>query len=317
MRQAGRILKPYRELKERSGSIVKLFKEPELAAQITLMPVELLGVDAAILFADILTPIEPMGCSIDFAPGPVFANPIRTARDIDALDTIESDEQLPFVMETIRLIRNRLPDGVPLIGFGGSPITLATYMVEGGSAKSFTMFRRLLHTDPVATRKLLGKLTTVVVDYLEAQVRSGVQAVQLFDTWVGQLSVSAFLELAKPSLQQIFSALKALNVPRIYFAQDASHLLPHMADVGADLLSVDWRVDLAHTFDMFERRIPLQGNLDPTVLHAGPEVIVREAERILEQTNGMPHIFNLGHGVLPDTPIENVQLLIDTVHGSQ
>ena len=313
MRQAGRILQPYRDLKARTGSILGLFKNPRLAAEVTLMPVQQLGVDAAILFTDILTPVEPMGCDIDFNPGPEFANPVRTREAIDALESIDSKVQLAYVMETIQRVREALPAEVALIGFGGAPVTLATYMAEGGSAKVFTQFRRLLHSDPEAATRLLDKLTDVVIDYLRAQVDAGVQAIQLFDTWVGTLPLESFKVHALPYVRRIFAALEDSGVPRIYFPLDASHLLPVLPETGADVFSMDWRIDMADAYAALPDR-PLQGNLDPVVLHGSPEAIRRETREILKRCQGRPHIFNLGHGVLPDTPIENVRLLVDVVH---
>lgn len=313
MRQAGRILQPYRQLREKTGSILKLFKTPELATEVTLMPVSMLGVDAAILFADILTPIEPMGCQIDFVPGPVFARPVRSRADIEALRTIDPQAQLPFVLETIRLVRRALPPGIPLIGFAGAPFTLATYMAEGGGAKEFTQFRRLLHADPAGARALLEKLTEVTITYLRAQVEAGAQAVQVFDTWIGSLSPRVFAELALPHLQRIFAALEGLGVPRIYFANGATHFLDLLPQTGADVLGLDWRCELDQAH-LLCRRLPLQGNMDPCALFAEAPAVVAEAERILRQTSQMPHIFNLGHGVHPDTPCDHVKLLVDTVH---
>lgn len=315
MRQAGRILKPYRELREQTGSILKLFKTPELATQVTLMPVSMLGVDAAILFADILTPVEPMGCQIDFVPGPVFAKPVRSHADIDALRTIDPQAQLPYVLETIRLVRRALPPGIPLIGFAGAPFTLATYMAEGGGAKEFTHFRRLLHADRGAAQALLDKLTEVTISYLRAQIDAGAQAVQLFDTWIGALSPELFAQLALPQLERIFAALEGLGVPRIYYANGAAHFLELLPRTGADVLGLDWRVQLDHAFQQCGGRLPLQGNMDPCALFAEPPAMVAEAQRILRQTRGLPHIFNLGHGVHPDTPCDRVKLLVDTVHG--
>ena len=314
MRQAGRILKPYRDLKARTGSILELFKDPALATEITLMPVEILQVDAAILFADILTPVEPMGCEIEFKPGPIFAQPVRTLADIENLRTIQTQEAIPFVLETIGLVRGALPPSVPLIGFAGAPFTLATYMVEGGGAKTFTMFRRMLYSDPAAAHLLLEKLTEVVIDYLRAQIGAGVQTVQIFDTWIGALSRPAFEQTILPYLQRIFAALEDLQVPRIYYANDASHILSLLPEIGADIYSIDWRQDIAQTFKLFKGKKILQGNLDPCTLFGSPASIIRETQELLKKTRGIPHIFNLGHGVLPDTPIDNVKLLIDTVH---
>ena len=313
MRQAGRILKSYRELKEKTGSIMGLFKDPVLASEVTLMPVDQLGVDAAILFADILTPIEPMGCRIDFQPGPVFDEPVRTAAVIESLRPVDSRKQLPHVLETIQRVQAELPAHVPLIGFAGAPITLATYMAEGGGAKTFTQFRRLLWSEPTAANQLLEKLTEVVIDYLLAQIEAGVQVVQLFDTWVGSLSSAAFKEHALPYLQRIFAALDGTGIPRIYFPLDAAHLLHQLPSTGADIFSMDWRIDMEEAFEMFPDR-PLQGNLDPVTLYGSPATVVRETREIMKRCQGRPHIFNLGHGVLPDTPLDNVRLAVETVH---
>ncbi len=313
MRQAGRILPPYRQLREKTGSILKLFKTPELATEVTLMPLSMLGVDAAILFADILTPVEPMGCQIDFVPGPVFAKPVRSGADVDALQTIDAEAQLPFVLETIRLVRRALPPGIPLIGFAGAPFTLATYMAEGGGAKEFTRFRRILYSDPGVALALLEKLTDVTITYLRAQVAAGAQAVQLFDTWIGALSPRSFERVTLPHLQRIFGALEGLGVPRIYYANGAAHLLDLLPRTGADVIGLDWRSDLDQAFTRCGN-LPLQGNMDPSALFADPASVVGEAKRILRQTQGIPHVFNLGHGVHPDTPCDQVKLLVDTVH---
>ena len=314
MRQAGRILKPYRDLREKTGSILTLFKTPELAAEITLMPVEMLDVDAAILFTDLVTPLEPMGCNFEYKPGPVFSHPLRCREDVEALGPVDVETDLPFVLETIRLVRRALPPTVPLIGYGGGPFTLASWMVEGEGSRDFIALRRLFYSDPGSAHLLLDKLSEVVVDYLQAQIRAGVQAVQLFDTSIGILSASAFERLALPYLQRVFSALEGMEIPRIYFAFGATHLLSSLARVGADVLGVDWRTDLARTSSLFGNRIPLQGNLDPCVLLSSPEAIIAETKKILQSTEGLSHIFNLGHGVLPETPFDHVRLLIDTVH---
>ena len=314
MRQAGRILAPYRRLKEKTGSILTLFRTPELAAEITLMPVEMLHVDAAILFADILTPVDPMGCSVSFQPGPVMS-PIRTRGDVEALRIIDSDTDLAYVAETISLILPALPPDVPLIGFAGSPFTLAAYLAEGGTSKDFTQFRRMFRSDPDSAHLLLSKLSDVAIDYLSMQVRAGVQVVQLFDTWIGLLSASDFQQLALPYLRRIFDALEPLGVPRIYFGNGAGHFLSHLPETGADVLSLDWRVDLGAAFKLFgDPPIPLQGNLDPCVLFGSRQQVESAAREILEVTEGRPHIFNLGHGVQPDTPYDNVKALVDTVH---
>ena len=314
MRQAGRILKPYRDLREKYKSILTLFKTPELAAQITLMPVEILGVDAAILFTDLVTPLEPLGCPYEYSPGPVFAHPVRTREDVEALRPLDTRTDLSFVLETIRLTRRELPPAVPLIGYGGAPFTLAAWMVEGKSSKDFSIFRRLLYDAPETAHLLLDKLTDAMIDFLTAQVEAGAQAIQLFDTSIGLLSADAFQRFALPYLQRIFTALDALDVPRIYFPLDASHLIPLLKRTGADVLSIDWRTDLDQAFELFSPELVLQGNLDPCALYAPAETLVTEVHRILKSADGRPHIFNLGHGLLPDIPCDNVRVLVDAVH---
>jgi len=314
MRQAGRILQPYRELKERVGSIEALFKTPELAAQVTLMPVQMLQVDAAILFADIFTPVEPMGVEVKFAPGPVLPGPYRDRERVEGLRVFDAATELGYVVETIGAVRRELPPGVPLIGFAGSPFTLATYLAEGGGAREFVHLRRLLRADPDTAHLLLDRLTEVAISYLQAQIAAGVQAVQLFDTWIGGLGPDSFATFALPYLQRIFRALEDTGLPRIYYANGAAHLIPQLDEVGADVLSLDWRVPLDEVGAMGPGDCPLQGNLDPTVLFASPERIEAAARRILDATAHLPHIFNLGHGVHPETPYDHVRRLVDVVH---
>ena len=314
MRQAGRILKPYRDLREKYESITTLFKTPELATQITLMPVEILEVDAAILFTDLVTPLEALGCPYEYDPGPVFTRPLRTADDVEALRPLDTRADLPFVLETIRLTRRELSPAVPLIGYGGAPFTLAAWLVEGKSSKDFSFLRRLLYSAPETAHLLLDKLTDAVVDFLTAQVEAGAQAIQLFDTSIGLLSADAFQRFALPYLQRIFAALADLHVPRIYFPLDASHLLPLLNQTGADVLSIDWRTDLDQAFELFSPELVLQGNLDPCALYAPTDILVAEVHRILKSADGRPHIFNLGHGLLPDIPCDNVRVLVDAVH---
>ena len=315
MRQAGRILAPYRKLKEQVGSIEKMFRDPAIATEVTLMPVELLGVDAAILFADIFTPVDPMGCRVTFNPGPVLEFYVSDADDVARLHTFDADNELAYVADIIGRLRNQLPASVPLVGFAGSPFTLATYMAEtGGRGREFTGLRRLLHTDPATAMALLDKLTDVAIDYLSMQVRAGAQALQLFDTWIGGLSLADFRTIALPRLQRIFSHLATLDVPTIYYANDAAHLVSALDEVGADVLSVDWRTDLA---DLFARKPgrPVQGNFDPLALFASPDQVEADALDLLRRTDGHPHIFNLGHGVHPETPYDSVVRLVDTVKG--
>ena len=314
MRQAGRILAPYRELKERVGSIERMFRDPEIATQVTLMPVQMLGVDAAILFADIFTPVDPMGCDVTFSPGPVLEFTISDADDVARLHLFDAERELAYVAEIIGRIRAGLPASVPLIGFAGSPLTLATYMAETGDrSREFTGLRRLLHANPGAAADLLDKLTDVCIEYLSMQVRAGAQTLQLFDTWIGALSLADFESIALPRLQRIFAHLGGLGVPTIYYANNAAHRVDALDRVGADVLSLDWRTDLAQLFRRWEGRIPLQGNLDPLKLFAPPDAVETEAQRLLRSTDGYPHLFNLGHGVHPETPYESVVRLVETV----
>lgn len=314
MRQAGRILPPYRALREKHSSIQTLFTTPELATEITLMPVSMLGVDAAILFTDLVTPLEAMGCPFSYSPGPVFEHPVRTREDVERLRPINVADDLPFVPEIIRLVRGELPPTVPLIGYGGSPFTLATWLVEGKGSKDFSMFRRLLYADPELAHLLLGKLTEGIISFLRSQVEAGAQALQIFDTSVGLLSPDAFQQFVRPYLQRVFAALGELGVPRIYFPLAAPHLMPFVGDLGADVLSIDWRIDLENAFQRFSPGLALQGNLDPCTLYASPDRLAEQVRAILRCARGRPHIFNLGHGVLPDMPYDNVRRLVETVH---
>lgn len=316
MRQAGRILEPYRRLKERVGSIERMFRDPAIAAEVTIMPVERLGVDAAILFADIFTPVDPMGCRVTFDPGPVLEFYVSSAGDVARLHAFDAARELAYVGETIGRIRDRLPSTIPLIGFAGSPFTLATYMAEGsGRSREFTAFRRMLYTDPHTAADLLDKLTDVCVDYLSLQVDAGAQALQLFDTWIGGLSLAGFESVVLPRLQRIFGAMAGRGVPTIYYANAAAHLVDALDRTGADVLSIDWRTDMASLFRRWDGRVPLQGNLDPLALFAPPDAVEAATRRLLDETRGYPHLFNLGHGVHPDTPYASVERLVDTVHG--
>lgn len=314
MRQAGRILKPYRQLRQRHRSLLTLFKTPELAAEITLMPVELLGVDAAILFTDLVTPLEALGCELTYAPGPVFSRPIRSAADIASLRNPVPEDDLAYVLEAARLVRDALPPTVPLIGYAGGPFTLATWLVEGGHAKDFPAFRRMLHSNPALAHRLLDLLSELASRFLRAQIAAGAQAVQIFDTSIGLLSPAQFNEFALPYLQRVCRSLAALDAPVIYFPLAGAQNLPSFGRVGAHVLSLDWRIDLAAAYGLFGNTMPLQGNLDPCALYGSAASIAGAAQRILEQGRGRPHIFNLGHGVYPDTPCEKVKALVEAVH---
>jgi uroporphyrinogen decarboxylase len=314
MRQAGRILKPYRDIRARTGSLEVMFKSPDLATEITLMPVEQLNVDAAILFADLVTPLEPMGFDFCYDPGPVFSNPVRCAQDVARLKPIDVESDLPFLPQIVRQVCDALPSEVPLIGYGGGPFTLASWAVEGTGAKDFPIFRSLRHAEPIVVEDLMQKLTTALVSYLRSQVQAGARALQIFDTSIGLLSTLDFERFALPHLQRVFAELESCRVPRIYFGLGASHLLPLIKRVGADVVSIDWRIPPSQAYEILGDATPLQGNLDPCALLGGEENLVSEAQRIVDDVGDRPHIFNLGHGLLPNTPVEMVRRLVEVVH---
>jgi uroporphyrinogen decarboxylase len=311
MRQAGRSLPEYRELRDRFG-FGTLLRTPELATRVTLQPVERLGVDAAILFSDILVPAEALGLKVQFQPGPVLDRKLSTFEDVSSLHPAPAEEAVPYAFETIRLLRREL--AVPLIGFAASPFTLAAYLVEGRGAKGFEAWRALCHAEPQTAHRLLEAITAVTLDYLGAQVRAGAQAIQLFDSWAGLVDPAGYREFNLRYVQAIFEQLAATGVPRIYFALGAAHLLGEVAATGADVIGVDWRIGLAEAARRLGGNRVLQGNLDPAVLLASPAVIERRAAEVLREAEELPgHIFNLGHGVLPETPVAHLAVLVETV----
>jgi uroporphyrinogen decarboxylase len=311
MRQAGRYLPEYRALKERH-SFWEMVRTPELAVEVTLQPVQRFDLDAAILFSDIMTPLPPMGVDLDFDPGPVFAEPVRTRAQIDALAVPDGGELAPFVADALRLLRAASP--VPVIGFGGAPLTLAAYAVQGGGSKDFAAFRGFLRAERGAAHALLEKLAEVTLRYLRMQVDAGAQALQLFDSWAGLLDERSYREFGQPYAQRVLEGLADAGVPRIYLAVDAGHLYPAIDELAADVVSVDWRRPLSAV----RRALPgktLQGNLDPAALLGPAEALTLESERVLHEGLGGPHVFNLGHGILRQTDPDAVARLIDVVHG--
>lgn len=314
MRQAGRSLPEYRALRERY-SLLEICRTPELAAEVTLLPVKALGVDAAILFSDITLPLQPMGVRLDIEPavGPVIAEPIRSAGDVENLRLLDPDEDLPFVMEAIRNLVGELE--VPLIGFAGAPFTLASYLIEGGSSRSYARTKTLMYSDPETWHKLMDRLAASVVAYLRAQIQAGAHAVQLFDSWVGWLAPSDYETYVLPSVEEIFAGLADLGAPTIHFGVGTSELLPLMARAGANVIGVDWRIDLAEARRRVGGHVPVQGNLDPAACLAPWDVISPKALEVLERGAGRAHIFNLGHGVLPQTDASTLARLVDLVHG--
>ena len=315
MRQAGRYMTEYRALRAKH-SILEMCKTPELAAQVTLQPIDRFPLDAAIIFADILLPLEPMGIHLEFAEGegPVIENPVRDRAAVDRLKPVEGDE-LDYVAEAIRQTRRALNDRVPLIGFAGAPFTLASYAIEGGGSRNYLRTKHMMYADPKAWHRLMDKFARVITGYLRRQIKAGAQAIQLFDSWVGCLSAGDYAEYVVPHVQMIFEGLKREGVPLIHFGTGTTAILRQMRDAGGDVIGVDWRVPLDEAWDRVGHDRAVQGNLDPLVLFAPLHEIERRVEDILRRVGGRPgHIFNLGHGILPSTPIDHVAATIDMVH---
>ena len=313
MRQAGRYLKEYRAIRKKVDFLT-LCKTPELAAEVTIQPIDILGVDAAILFSDILPIVEAMGLPVQFNPGPVLEETITDIASVDRLGLPDPEATLPFVMETIRILRHELEGRVPLIGFSGAPFTLASYMIEGGTSKNFLKVKTMIFQHPDVWHRLMKKVTAAVIEYLKAQVAAGAQALQLFDSWGGSLSPKDYREAALPYSKEIFSALSGTGVPTIHFVQGNPAILPLVASAGSDVVGVDWRIEIGEARDNIGRDIPVQGNLDPCALFLPPEKIEERAAEIIKQAGPRGHIFNLGHGILPPTPVENAKALVAAVH---
>ncbi|HLY21662.1 MAG TPA: uroporphyrinogen decarboxylase [bacterium] len=315
MRQAGRYLPEYRRVRERM-SLLQLCKRPDAAAEVTVQPVDRLGVDAAILFADILLVAEPLGVGLDYAKGegPVIARPIRTRDDVARLPDVDPDDAVPFVYETARLARRALAGRVPLIGFAGAPFTVASYLIEGGPSRNFLLTKRLMYTDPDAWTALMERLTALTARYLRGQIAAGADAVQLFDSWVGCLAPEAYRRYVLPYSRAVFAALPP-EAPAIHFGTGTGGLLEAMRDAGGHVIGLDWRVELGAAWTRLGPGVGVQGNLDPAVLLSTPAEIKRGVGGILDAAAGRPgHVFNLGHGVLPETPWENLRAMVEMVH---
>jgi uroporphyrinogen decarboxylase len=314
MRQAGRALPEYRAIRERA-TLVEITRDAALCAEVTLQPVRRLGVDAAILFADITTPFTGLGVDFDIVEGrgPVVASPVRTAADVASLRTFEPEEAVGALLDAIRLVRDASP--VPLIGFAGAPFTLACYLVEGGPSRDFARTKTLMHADPGTWAALMDRLADTTVAYLHAQVAAGAQAVQVFDSWVGSLSPADYRRSVAPWMARIFEGLRPLHVPTIHFGVVSGGLLRQQAAAGGDVIGLDWRIELAEGWEQVGRDRGVQGNLDPTLLLGPFEAVARDAEAILDAAGGRPgHVFNLGHGVLPGTDPDALARLVDLVH---
>jgi uroporphyrinogen decarboxylase len=316
MRQAGRYMAEYRAIRARH-TLLEICRQPDIAAEVTLQPVRRIEVDAAILFSDLLVPLEPMGLPFDFVKGegPSIPSPIRSRSDLARLGRFEPRESLAHVLETIRVVRRELNGAVPLIGFAGAPFTLASYAVEGGPSSTFQNTKALMYGDPPAWHRLCALLAETVADYLRAQVEAGAEALQVFDSWAGALSPADYHEFALPHTRAIFDRLRGVGVPTIHFGVNTSTLLTLMREAGGDVIGADWRVPLDEAWARIGHDRGIQGNLDPALLFAPIDRLLAGAHDVLARAGGRPgHIFNLGHGILPATPLEHVQELARYVH---
>jgi len=314
MRQSGRYLPEYRALRE-GRDVLELCRTPELATEATLLPLRRMDVDAAILFSDIMVPVAAMGVDLEIRDGigPVVADPIRSTADLDRLHWLDPETDTPFVMETIRLLRKEL--AVPLIGFAGAPFTIASYLVEGGPSRHYVRTKALMHGEPVAWDHLMTRLGDAVLAYLRAQVAAGAQAVQVFDSWVGALDPDDYVRFVLPTMRRIFDGLVDTGTLRIHFGVGTGELLPLMREAGPDMVGVDWRVPLHEAWERVGFDVGVQGNLDPAVCLAPWEAVETKALAVLRRAAGRNgHVFNLGHGVLPETPVATLQRLVELVH---
>ncbi len=316
MRQAGRYMPEYRALRK-NRSILELCRTPELAAEVTLQPINRFDLDAAIIFADILLPLEGLGIGFHFAEGegPVIEKPVRSAADVDALRSFDPTDDLGYVLEAIRIVRGELEGRVPLIGFAAAPFTLASYMIEGGSSRNYLRMKSFMYQQPEAWNRLMHRVAVMTRDYLAAQIEAGAQAIQMFDSWVGALSPEDYRTYALPHSAWVLDGLSAYDVPRIHFGTNTATLLEAMKDAKSEVLGVDWRLPLKRARQIIGPDFAVQGNLDPVLLMAPRDLLVERVQGVLEQADaGNGYVFNLGHGVLPPTPMESVDAVIETAH---
>lgn len=315
MRQAGRYMEEYRTLRAQYG-FLDLCKRPDLAAEITVAPVAKLGVDAAILFADILLVLEPLGVGLEYAKGdgPIIHRPVRNSKDVDALKDFDPEKELAFVYEAVAKICKALGNKVPLIGFAGAPFTLACYLIEGGSSHNYVHTKKLFYTWPEGWKRLMERLARIVAEYLNGQIAAGVQAVQLFDSWAGCLAPPDYERFALPYTKSVIDAI-APGVPVIHFSTGTAGLLKPIRAAGGDVIGLDWRINLDDGWAAVGHDVAVQGNLDPVALFAAPKDIKARVADILRRAGGRPgHIFNLGHGILPETPVDHVIAMVEIVH---
>jgi uroporphyrinogen decarboxylase len=314
MRQAGRYMAEYRALREKH-TMLEVCRTPELAVEVTLQPIRAFAFDAAILFSDLLVPLAPMGIPFDFhkGEGPVVEKPVRSAGDVAALRAFEPREELSYSLEAIRLLRRELK--VPLIGFAGAPFTLASYAIEGGHSNHFARTKGLMYGEPATWHRFAALLADVVADYLRAQVEAGAQAVQVFDSWIGALDEADYREFVFPHVRRLFDGLADLDVPKIHFGTGTGHLLAVQREAGGTVIGVDWRTSLDEGWKRAGDGVAVQGNLDPTLLFAPRERLLERVDDVLRRAASRPgHVFNLGHGILPGTPVEAVKAVVDHVH---
>lgn len=315
MRQAGRYLAEYRAVRDTAGSFLDLCMNPELAAEVSIQPLDLIGVDAVIMFSDILTPLMGMGVDLDFVPGPVISNPVRNESDINRLKPLEPEKSTAYVGDILKLIRSTIKDRAPVIGFAGSPFTLACYLIEGGNSKIFSQTIRLFFDEPKVAALLMEKLTEMTIDYLNYQIENGAEMVQLFDTWAGILSQQDYRTYILPWVQKIFAGLhKQGEVPRVYYVNGSHHLLDTITETGADVIGLDWRSDIAEVKQLIGNKVSLQGNLDPNVLFCSPSIIRQRVTEILDKMGPESgFIFNLGHGIDKNVNPDHLREVIRTV----
>jgi uroporphyrinogen decarboxylase len=316
MRQAGRYMEEYREIRKRL-SLLEMVERPEIAAEVTMQPVHAHGVDAAILFADILLPLPPMGLGLEFVPGkgPQIENPFRTKEDLARLRKIDAKTDLGHVMEAIKILRKELSEDVALIGFSGAPFTVASYMIEGGPSKEYRHVKSLMYQDPETWHAFMELVTDALVDYFTSQIDAGAQAMQMFDSWVGMLSPQDYKQFIQPYSKRMLTAASGKGVPVLHFGTNTSTLLPLMKEAGGDVIGLDWRMPLDKGWDILGNDVAVQGNLDPMALFAPTSLLEEKVVDVLDKAGGRPgHIFNLGHGISQFTPPENVKAVVEMVH---
>lgn len=314
MRQAGRYLRQYREIRSRHG-ILDICKRPDLAAAVTLQPVEILDVDAAIIFADLLLPVEPMGLKLRFktGEGPIIDNPVRVGSDIDSLSTANTDD-LGYVGESIQMVVKALAGKVPVIGFVGAPFTLASYMIEGGSSRNYIRTKQMMYSNETLWRRLMGKIVDVLAPFAASQISAGARAIQVFDSWVGALGPDDYVRFAAPYSRALIERIRSTGVPVIHFGTGASGFFRELHAAGGDVMGVDWRINIDQAWMEISYRSAIQGNLDPVALFAPLAELKMRVSELLKRTGARPgHIFNLGHGILPETPVENVKAVVEIV----